>query len=282
MRNFLLTLEYDGSLFHGWQRQPGKRTVQGQLESVLSRICLADVRLDGASRTDAGVHAYGQSASFGGDFAIPPERLKLAANNLLGAGPPDAGRRARVGDVRVADAREVPDGFHARYDAVGKKYIYRMLAVPEADIFMRNACWQVAGEPDAGAMAEAAARMAGVRDFRAFRASGGAETGGTVREVLGVAVYEDAFGRGGRMISIEVTGAGFLYNMVRIMAGTLLGAGMGRISPREIDGIIESGERGRAGPTAPPQGLCLAEVYYGREAMKAAAATRFARPCRSV
>jgi tRNA pseudouridine38-40 synthase len=277
MKNFLLTIEYDGSLFHGWQKQPEKRTVQGELESALSRVCCTEVRVDGASRTDAGVHAYGQRASFGGDFAIPPGRLTLAANNLLGTGPARAGRPGMLGGVRVAAAEEAPEGFHARYDAVGKKYIYRILAAPEADIFMRNACWQAAGRLDAEAMAAAAARMPGTRDFSAFRSSGGRETESAVRELVGVAVYEEACGRGGRMISVEVTGAGFLYNMVRIMAGTLLGAGMGLFSPDDISAVIKAGERRGAGPTAPPQGLCLAEVYYDRAAMEAAAEKKFAR-----
>ena len=274
MKTFLLTLEYDGSLFHGWQRQPERRTVQSELESALSRVCFADVKADGASRTDAGVHAYGQRARFRGNFRIPPERLALAVNNALGAGRSGAGR---VGDLRVVSAEEAPDGFHARYDSVGKKYIYRILAAPEADIFMRNSCWQVAGEPDIAAMSEAAASMEGVRDFKAFRAAGGRGTDSTVKTVYGVSVHEAPGGRGGRMISIEVTGSGFLYNMVRIMAGTLFSAGTGRLSPDKIDDLIASGERRNAGPTAPPQGLYLAEVYYDRGVMETAAGSIFSR-----
>ncbi|MDR1572821.1 MAG: tRNA pseudouridine synthase A [Clostridiales Family XIII bacterium] len=280
MKNYLLTLEYDGTDFHGWQKQPRARTVQGELEAALSAVCRADVSVCGASRTDAGVHACGQRASFCGDFGIPAENLARAVNNLLGTGlaadadgaftADDRRRRPprvdRPGDLRVKAAVLAPANFHARYDATGKTYVYRILSTPQADIFLRNVCWQMAETPDADAMRAAARHIVGTRDFKAFQAAGGHERETTVRTVRGLDVRTEPAGAGRRMTVLEVTGDGFLYNMVRIIAGTLALVGIGRMDPEDVRRAVESCERRSAGPTAPPQGLCLAEVHY--EGMK--------------
>jgi tRNA pseudouridine38-40 synthase len=291
VRNFLLTIEYDGSCFHGWQKQPGARTVQGELEAALSAVCRADVSLCGASRTDAGVHAYGQRANFRGDFGIPAERLAQAVNNRLGSGlagaaggaaaaepkaehasvsagtPPGAGAGrfpgiGRPGDLRVKEVALMPADFHARYNATGKKYVYRILTTPQTDIFLRNACWQVTDILDADAMRAAARHIVGTRDFKAFQAAGGHERKTTVRTVKRLDVKTAPVGADRLMTVIEITGDGFLYNMVRIIAGTLLLVGIGRMDPKDVRRTVESRDRQSAGPTAPPQGLYLAKVYY--------------------
>jgi tRNA pseudouridine38-40 synthase len=253
MRNVLVTLAYDGAGFHGWQKQPGQRTVQGVLEAALSRVCGEQIRLHGTSRTDAGVHAFGQRASFSGDFGIPAARITVAANNLLA-------------DVRVVDARDVPEGFHARYDAVGKTYLYRISCAREPDIFQRNYRYQLKEKPNVGKMETAARAILGTHDFACFQAAGGTPRETTVRTVYGIQVAEkslpDAFGRGTEEIEIEVSGDGFLYNMVRILTGTLVDVGLGMRDAAEIPGILASKDRRRAGHTAPARGLYLKNVFF--------------------
>jgi tRNA pseudouridine38-40 synthase len=244
--------------------------VQGELESALSAVCRADVSVFGASRTDAGVHAYGQRASFGGDFGIPAERLAPAVNNLLGCGITGAGAKGagrppglgRPGDLRVKETLSVPAGFHAAYEAKGKKYVYRILTTPCTDVFMRDFCWQMAEAPDPGLMADAARHLVGTMDFKAFQSAGGHERESTVRTVHSVDVETEPAGEGRIMTVITVKGNGFLYNMVRIMVGTLVSAGIGRMGADDVRRATESLDRRDAGPTAPPQGLYLAEVYY--------------------
>ena len=252
-RNILLTLEYDGTGFHGWQRQPAARTVQGELERVLSILCGCDIAVNGTSRTDAGVHALGQRASFSGDFTIPAERIVLAANNLLSGGM----NRNSVGDIKILKAEEMPQDFHARFNCKSKRYIYRILNSGDTDIFRRNYCWQIDRCLDAEAMSKAAGYIAGTHDFACFQASGGQERETTVRTIYSLDVC-----RNDEEIEISVTGDGFLFNMVRIITGTLVEVGKGRMAPEYIEEIISSKDRTKAGPTAPPQGLYLAEVYY--------------------
>ncbi len=243
-RNLLLTVEYDGSGFHGWQRQPGIRTAQGELERVLSILCAQDVTVDGTSRTDAGVHALSQKVTLRGDFAIPTANIKRAANNLLD------------GDLRIIKVEEMGEGFHARYDCKGKKYVYR-ISVDEASVFERNYVWQLSVRPDADLMRQAASYIVGTHDFACFQAAGGEEKESTVRTISSIEVTET-----GNHIEIGVTGDGFLYNMVRIITGTLVEAGLGNRSPETIKEVIDSKDRTKAGLTAPPQGLYLAEVYF--------------------
>ena len=265
-RNILLTIEYDGSLFHGWQEQSGLRTVQGTLQEALAAVLGHEVTVAGTSRTDAGVHALGQCCSFRTGSAIPVDKLPTAVNNMLAGGRTGAG--SKVPDVRVISAREMPDDFHARFDCAGKTYRY-VIRTGEPDIFLRNYVYYIDGEPDVGLMREAASYIVGTHDFRCFMAAGGTPGKTTVRTVSDLTLEERAISSPGnagtakaREIVMEITGDGFLYNMVRIIAGTLIEAGLGKIRPDEMPGIIESLERSRAGHTAPPWGLYLKEIYF--------------------
>jgi tRNA pseudouridine38-40 synthase len=252
-RNVHITVEYDGSAFHGWQAQPGKRTVQGVLEQALSRVCGEEVRLCGASRTDAGVHALGQSVSFAGEFGIPAERLPIAANDLLR-------------DVRLLGAEDAPEGFHARYDARGKTYLYRIAASGQPDIFLRNYRYLLNESPDKGKMEAAAAYLVGAYDFSAFRTMGGAGSADAVRTITGIDITqhdaEDTKGNPTRETEVRVTGGGFMYNMVRIIVGTLVEAGLGARKPESVKAALESRNRSDAGHIAPAGGLYLERVYY--------------------
>ena len=253
-RNVLLTIEYDGSGFHGWQRQPEVRTVQGELERVLTRVCGVPIDINGTSRTDAGVHALGQRASFKGDFGIPTDRLMLAANNLLAGG---MNSQRGVGDVRIIAAEEVPDDFHARFSSRGKMYRYIIRNCPDVDIFQRNYCYQVRKPLDIEAMTKAAAYIEGTHDFKCFQAAGGQEKETTVRTIHSLNIRRQS-----ENVIIEVSGDGFLYNMVRIIVGTLTEVGLGKKRPEDVGNIIESRDRQKAGHTAPAEGLYLVEIYY--------------------
>jgi tRNA pseudouridine38-40 synthase len=258
--NILLTIEYDGSAFHGWQSQPRARTVQGELERVLTMVCGEEIRLHGTSRTDAGVHAYGQCASFGGGFGIPAERIPVAANNLLT-------------DIRIINAREVPDGFHARYSATGKSYLYRIRAGAPPDIFARNYRYQLNETLNTHKMKEAAAQLTGTHDFAAFRTASSQHPQTSVRTIHGLTLTE----RPGQEIELRVTGDGFLYNMVRIIIGTLVEVGLGKRDPADLPATLASCSRANAGHTAPAGGLWLERVYFEAEEMKAAAGSDITR-----
>ncbi len=268
MSNYLLTIAYDGSGFHGWQRQPSEKTVQGHLETTFSRLFNRDIKLNGTSRTDAGVHALGQRASFDADLGIPTERLARVMNNAL-CGCEEGG--FALSPVRIIKAEEVPEGFHARFDCKGKKYIYR-INCGEIDIFRRNYVYHVNdGKPctlDVDAMNEAASLLKGTQDFKSFEAAGGTPRESTVRTIFqakvaaaGGEINAPAAGRDDEIV-LEISGDGFLYNMVRIITGTLVEVGLGKRHPDEIKKIIESKDRAAAGHTAPPYGLYLKEVYY--------------------
>ena len=253
-RNIFMTIEYDGSDFCGWQRQPNVRTVQGHLEEVLSHVCGKEIKLNGTSRTDAGVHALGQCASFRGEFGIPTDRIMLAANNILAGGrQPLKG----IGDVRITSLREMPPDFHARFSSRGKKYRYLIRNLPEPDIFRRNYCYQVPQPLNIESMREAAAYIVGTHDFKCFQAAGGEEKETTVRTIYRLCVEPR-----GEDIAIEVSGDGFLYNMVRIIAGTLIRVGRGFYEPEKIRDILEAKEHTSEGITAPPNGLVLVSIDY--------------------
>ena len=247
-----MTIAYDGTGFHGWQRQPGERTVQGELERVLAEVCGEPITIDGTSRTDAGVHAYGQCATFQGEFAIPADRIKIAANNYL------AGSKNReTGDIRITDIKEVPEGFHARFDAKGKEYLYKISISEEPNVFRKNYAYQIRIPLDTEAMRAAARHIVGTHDFKCFQASGGEEKETTVRTIRSLTINEE---RGD--ITIAVSGDGFLYNMVRIIVGTLVEVGLKKRTPDSVKDIIESLDRTKAGFTAPPHGLYLNKVFY--------------------
>lgn len=253
MKNVLLTIVYDGTNFFGWQKQPNQRTVQGELEKALTLLCKTSIVVNGTGRTDAGVHAWGQCASFSGEFGIPVDRIKVALNDLLGTG-----RKAIVPkDVFVKDAVLVPDDFHARFSAKGKTYVYRIRNNKDSDIFLRNYCYQVAEPLNQELIKEAAGLLEGTHDFKSFQAAGGEEKETTVRTISNIGIEKEA-----DFLTISVTGDGFLYNMVRIIVGTLVEVGKGKITPTEVKTILEGKDRQLAGPTAPAQGLYLAKVYF--------------------
>ncbi len=257
-KNFLITIAYDGSCFSGWQKQPDKRTVQGTLEETLSFFTGQDIKLSGTSRTDAGVHALGQCASFKGDFSIPPDGLMRAANNRLSGG---MNRKNAVGDVEILSIREMPDDFHARFNCLGKTYRYVINNSPSRDIFRRNYAYWIPEALDVEKMREGASFMEGTHDFKAFQSSGGQERETTVRTIKKINILEKPTSEG-RDILIEVTGDGFLYNMVRIITGTLVEIGLNKRSPVSVTETINSLERAKAGHTAPAEGLYLKEIYF--------------------
>ncbi len=253
MRNILIKIAYDGTGFSGWQRQPNARTVCGTLEETLSVLCGQPVRLDGTSRTDAGVHALGQCASFQlPEGGIPTDRIAAAANNMLAAD-----RLEGVGEIMLLSAEEKPEGFHARYSSRGKRYLYLIWNSPEKSPFRRTQYYQVAEPLDVGAMKRAAAFIKGTHDFKCFEAAGSTVRESTVRTVSQLDIERD-----GPQVRIAIAGDGFLYHMVRIIAGTLVEVGRHERTEEAVREAIDRLDRGLAGHTAPPQGLYLQEVFY--------------------
>lgn len=253
-KNILLKIAYDGAGFHGWQRQPDKQTVQGHLETVLSRLFKTEILLNGTSRTDAGVHALGQQASFKADVNIPIEKLARVVNNALCGC--EKGSFA-ISPVRIVEAEEKPPEFHARFDAKGKTYIYKINNTEMIDIFQRNYVYHVAEPLDTDAMRQAAKLLTGTHDFKSFEASGSTPRESTVRTIYRMDLLQD-----GDMLELHVTGDGFLYNMVRILTGTLVDVGRDKLRPQQMTDILAAKDRQTAGHTAPPFGLYLAKVYY--------------------
>lgn len=245
--NYLLKLSYDGTNYCGFQVQPNGRSVaavfQDALEAVLG--CRPDIK--GCSRTDAGVHALGFMLNFHADTRIPAAKLPLALNQHL---PPD---------IRALEARVVPDDFHARYSAHTKTYLYRIHNSPIDSPFAARYYTKVSGRLDADRMQQAAQYFVGKHDFLALCASGSsaAAHGDTVRTITACDVR-----RRGDDIDITVTADGYLYNMVRILAGTLCEAGAGRLAPEAVPGILASRDRKNAGPTLAAKGLFLKSVDY--------------------
>lgn len=244
MRNIKLILQYDGTAYHGFQIQPDVVTIQGMLEESIRKTLNEDVKVNGCSRTDAGVHAIRYCAGFHLSTPVPPERLSLIMNNAL----PD--------DIRVLSSEEADEDFHPRFSCVAKKYSYTINTSSQANVFTKNYEWQYKKPLNIIAMREAAIHIVGKHDFRSFMTTG-PEMETTVREVFSLDIEED-----GDYIRIYIKADGYLYNMVRIITGTLVHVGEGRIKPEDIPGIIEKKDRSYAGPTAPPQGLALYEIYY--------------------
>lgn len=256
IKNVLMTIEYDGTDFSGWQIQPESRTVQGEIQKALKKLCGQDIKLDGTSRTDAGVHALGQRATFKGEFGIPVEKLAYVLNNML------------PGDIKIKEAKQMPLDYHARFDAKGKKYIYKILNCAEKDVFKRNFYYFFDRTLDTDKMKEAAGYLVGTHDFASFMAMGSTPQKTTVRTIYSYDVTEEINKDGSKEIRLEVKGDGFLYNMVRIMTGTIVDAGAGKIKPEEVKDIILAKDRSRAGRTAPPQGLYLGEIYFTEEELE--------------
>ena len=245
-RTLKLVVEYDGSDFCGWQRQENGPSVQQHLEEVLARMVGGPVTVVGASRTDAGVHALGQVASFQTEASIPLDGFRMGMNSLL---PPA---------IAIVSAVEVAADFHARFSARGKRYRYSILTRSSRAPLERHRLWHKGGAVlDVPAMRAAAAALLGERDWSAFRAAG-CTAKNAVRRVDSIEVSE----LGPYRIDIDVEGNAFLRNMVRILSGTLVDVGLGRIAPGQVTEIVESRDRTRAGPTAPAHGLTLVEVMY--------------------
>jgi len=245
-RNIRLLLEYDGTRYHGWQRQLDAATIQGVLERAVARLTQAPVAIIGSGRTDAGVHAWGQVANFRTASAIPLKAFHQGLNSLLPK------------DIAVLEATEAEPSFHARKSARAKTYEYRILNRPNRSPLAHHYAWWIAPRLDLTAMAAAAAALTGEHDFTAFRASG-SDNINPVRRVLAAAWRDEP----GGWLSFTITATGFLRGMVRSLVGTMAEAGRGKAPPTILAELLTSGARHLAGPTAPPQGLYLVEVFYG-------------------
>lgn len=255
MRTIKLTVSYDGTDYVGWQRQARGRSIQGELERALAEIEGRPVAVVGAGRTDAGVHALGQVAGIQLAHRIETAVLVRAINAKLPS------------DIRLLAAETVAAGFHARYAARTKTYRYNLATGPVASPFTLRYAWHVRDPLDLDAMRAAAARLLGRRDFAAFKAVG-TETASTVRTLHSVTIGSGAAALPTRAevplpaLTIEVVGDGFLRHMVRILVGTMVEVGAGRVEAEAVTGIAGSRTRELAGPTAPPQGLFLVAVDY--------------------
>jgi tRNA pseudouridine38-40 synthase len=242
MRVIRLTLSYDGTDFCGWQRQPKVRTVQAEVEEALARISGKRIPVIGAGRTDAGVHARGQVASFRAEFRLEDDELKRALNSLL------------PGDVRISSARTVPAGFHARRSARSKVYRYRIINSHLVSPFDFRYALQWSGPLDLEKMTEAARLFVRKADFTAFSSN---RLLHPVRRVRRSEIKKK-----GREIIYTIEADGFLRYMVRTIVGTLIEAGRGRIEPRVIEDLFAKKKRSLRSPTAPAKGLCLIKVVY--------------------
>ncbi|MCI8781391.1 MAG: tRNA pseudouridine(38-40) synthase TruA [Lachnospiraceae bacterium] len=246
MKRVMLIVSYDGTNYHGWQVQPSAVTIEGMLNEAISRLTGESIQVVGASRTDAGVHALGNVAVFDTESRIPPEKFSYALNQRL----PD--------DIVIQESFLVPDTFHPRHCDCRKTYEYtivnRKFPLPE----YRNTAYFYYGRLDLGKMRAAAEAFLGEHDFAGF-CSAGAQVQSTVRTIYSLEILEtDEEGK----IQIRVQGNGFLYNMVRIIVGTLLEVGKGIALPDDIGRVIASCDRAQAGPTAPAKGLRLLRIEY--------------------
>lgn len=244
MRNVRFEVAYDGSQFFGWQRQDGFESVQGAIEGAVLSLLGQVVCVQGAGRTDTGVHALRQVAHCHLDTRLDDDRLRHALNAHL----PDSVVLRRLETCR--------DDFHSRFDARGKRYVYLVQTTRFRPPFMRSYTHWVKEALDLCAMRDAGQRLVGQHDFRAF-GNTGSEPKSTVRTIHGLRIWARR-----ERFAIIVQGDGFLYNMVRTIAGTLIHVGKGKLEPACIDRALESGERTAAGPTAPAAGLCMARVLY--------------------
>ena len=244
MRRIKLTIAYDGTAYSGWQRQEGSVTVEETVADAIGKLTGVKPELIGASRTDAGVHALGNVAVFDTESPIPGEKFSYALNPIL----PD--------DIRVMESEEVPETFHPRFDAHRKRYEYHIVTGAVCSPLDIRYAAHVRGPLDIDAMNRMAQYAIGTHDFTSFCAAG-AQVKTKVRTIFSITVSE----QDGKIV-IAVTGDGFLYNMVRILAGTLIQAGLHRFEPESMQAIIEGKDRALAGPTAPANGLRLCKIWY--------------------
>lgn len=245
MRNFKIVLQYDGTRYQGWQRQISTdNTIQGKLEALLSKMCGAPIEIQGAGRTDAGVHALGQAASFHMDTDKTPEEIMAYMNAYL----PE--------DISVISCEEKLERFHARLNAKGKVYRYCIWNSASKPVFRRKYVHQVPGKLDMAAMKQAAAFLLGTHDYQSFTSAKRGRKS-TVRTVDSIEIE-----RSGEEVLFTFKGNGFLYHMVRIMMGTLIETGLGIRKAEDIPGILEAKDRSKSGHLIPGKGLTLMEVTY--------------------
>lgn len=244
IRKIKLTVQYDGSRYSGWQIQPGKRTIQGELVEALSNLVGVRTYVHGASRTDAGVSALGQVALFEIDSPIPTENFTDAINDRL------------PHEIVVTSAEEAPGGFDLFGSVKSKLYRYTIYLGRYRPVLRLNQCWHISKKLDAAAMNRAAQLLVGTKDFKSF-ASAADRRESSVRTIFRCDVTDED-----KWIYVNVEGDGFLYNMVRNIVGTLVEVGVGRWKPEKINEILEAVSRTAAGPLAPAQGLCLIWIKY--------------------
>ena len=243
MKNYKIVVSYDGSKYNGWQKQGNtSNTMQERFEKVLSRMCAHPVEIHASGRTDAGVHAISQTANFKCETKLSPCEIKAYLNKYL----PE--------DILVKSCETIDDRFHARLNAVSKTYEY-VIATEKPDVFVRKYVWVAENKPDVNKMRKAAEKLIGTHDFKGF--STGKTKKSTIRTINWLEIAEND-----GIITIRVNGSGFLYNMVRIISGTLYDIGTGALDMSIIDDVFESKIREKAGQTLPPQGLKLVEVFY--------------------
>ena len=244
MKRIMLTVAYDGTNYHGWQYQNNGKTIEGELNKALSSLLHKNIEVIGASRTDAGVHAMCNAAVFDTDAGIPAEKYSYALNQML----PD--------DIRVRKSIEVPADFHPRKTDTVKTYEYRIDCEEFADPTKTRYAYFTYVPLDAGKMQEAATYLVGTHDYKSFCSVNTTATT-TVRTIYDIQVIRD-----GVDIVVRVTGNGFLYNMVRIIVGTLMDVGRGKYEPSKVKDILKACDRTVAGPTVPACGLMLKELHF--------------------
>ena len=244
VRNIKLTISYDGVNYNGWQNQPGKKTIEGELQRAVSELTGVLTKVNGASRTDAGVSALGQVANFTIDSPIPAENFVKAINHRLPR------------DIVVTEAVEVDRNFDASGSAKSKLYRYTIFTGKNRNVLKTRNCWHRPGKLDIAAMDAAMQMLVGTFDFKSFAAAADKRES-SIRTVTQCRVTQEE-----KWIYIDIEADRFLYNMVRNIVGTLVEIGRGRWKPEKIKEILDAKDRTAAGPTAPPEGLCLVEIRY--------------------
>jgi len=244
MRNVKLVIEYDGKGFNGWQKQPNKLNIQGEIEKAIFELTGEQVDIYASGRTDAGVHSLGQVANFKMSNNMPIEKIAYAINSKIKK------------SIVVKEAYEVEERFHSRYSCKGKKYKYIINNSLQGSAIYRGLEYHMPQKLNINEMKKAIKYFEGEHDFSGFKCSG-TSSKSSIRTIHKADIVQEK-----EKIIIELTGNGFLYNMVRIISGTLLDVGLGKIKPEEIEDIINSKDRSRAGKTLPAHGLYLVEVYY--------------------
>ena len=245
IRNFKITIEYDGTCYHGWQRQKKDVTIQGEIEKALGIMTVKHIVVNGSGRTDAGVHARGQAANFRCDTDLLPGVFQKGLNSLL----PE--------DIVIRECRQVEDTFHARFDVKSKIYHYKIYNHPVPAAMDRSYVWSIRKPLNIVAMRSAVSYFIGSHDFKAFEGAGSPRAH-TTRHVLAADLIESD----NRLLTFRIEADGFLRFMVRNIVGTLVDVGLGKTLPAEFKRILQSRDRTKAGATAPSRGLCLMEVKY--------------------